>query len=477
MRRWTHASIGGRGTPAGKRASRDGEVPESDGDFREPEGGQLSVSPFCKAVAATERQDVEVSNHCSARTRAAVERLYRDGGRTRLVAGFFARHTEQDPDSIAELFDRSAARALEGACHVEHPAGVHRWIERDMEFALRKELERRRVARRAWKRAGNALPRPSDLPGPEAGLSQEGNAELAARLLADAKLTPRDRNIIQLVWAQRQRRAAVAGALGVSERVVKKTIEKAGSRLESTLIASCGGGCGAAEQDLVRRHAFNYRTLTDVEHAQAIEHLQSCGDCARLFSRLGEVRLGVASLTPLPLTTRPRVAERVAERFNGAVDWTRDQLTTGYHRAYELSVSPPPFRPGAALASVGACAVAAGGGYCIEQALPPIQALNRPAAERSQSEPEPVKEETQPEAQAPPSALPAPPQLPATPSPSPEPAPQPEPRPPAPAPAPPPAQEAPAPAAPQEDFGIERAQPSAPPQPSPAPSGGGGEFL
>lgn len=475
MGRWIHASTGGRGTSAGKRASTDGEASVLREDFGEGEGGQLSVSSFYRAVAATDRHDLTAPRPCSARTRATVERFYRDGWRNTIIGQVAAQHPDEALDLIADLFDRSVERALQGLCPVDRPTQVHRWIERDMNFALGNELERRRAARRSGRKLVNGLPRPGELPGPETEVSQRENAELAAQLLSEAKLTPRDRNIVQLVWGQRLKRASVAGTLGVSERVVKRTIEKAGPRLESTLVKSCGGGCGSAQESLVRRHAFNHPTVSEVEREQALAHLQACPDCARLFSRLDEIRLGVAALTPVPVAA-PGVGERVADRFGGLIDSTRDQATSAYHRAYELSASPPPFRPGAAMASVGACVVAAGGGYCIQQAIPPIPALKEPVdAAEPKDQPANAPEEENPAA-APPVESPAPPQLPTEPAP-PTPPPAPQAATPEAPPAPPPSQEAPAPAAPQEDFGIERSQPSEPAQPSPAPSGGGGEFL
>jgi len=71
-------------------------------NFLDLEGGQFSGSPFCRAVGATDTHDFGAAGYCSLRTRAAIEKLYRDGGREQVARLFCGRHPEQDADFVAE---------------------------------------------------------------------------------------------------------------------------------------------------------------------------------------------------------------------------------------------------------------------------------------------------------------------------------------------------------------------------------------
>jgi RNA polymerase sigma factor (sigma-70 family) len=437
-------------------------------------------------VGAREVQQPAQEQRCSPRTRAAVEQLYRDGNRDALVGELRSRVSQAEAE---DLIQRSIERALSGRCRAEHVGGVHAWVRQDAQFALSHLLDRRRVAREKLVRERNALPRPDEIPGPEAEMLREGNAELAAKLVEEAGLSPLDQNIVRLYWGERLPRKLVAGELGIAEGTLKKRLARAGTAFEALLVKRCGGGCGGEGQRDVVAYAFQHRRMPEGTLARAVEHMKDCERCERLFSRLEQVRLAVAALTPVPLGMPGAASPSTGlpERLGEGLAWAREQMTTLSMRVHEIAMAPPPVKPGATLASIGVCAVAAGGSYCLEGTVAPLRALSPPAHEQLQSKkPDKPRRASQ--------AVPAgnlqygsPPPVAAQPAPSPvpdpSPAPDPDPEPASPEstqpqPQPAPAQEfdfeqsAPAPSSPSSSSAP--SQPKPQPQPSPAPSSGGG---
>ncbi len=436
-------------------------------------------------MGAREAQQAAQEQRCSPRTRAAVEQLFRDGNRDALVGELRSRVSQAEAE---DLIQRSIERALSGRCRAEHVGGVHAWVRQDAQFALSHLLDRRRVAREKLVRERNALPRPDEIPGPEAEMLREGNAELAAKLVEEAGLSPLDQSIVRLYWGERLPRKLVAGELGIAEGTLKKRLARAGTAFEALLVKRCGGGCGGDGQHDVVAYAFQHRRMPEGTLERAVKHMKDCERCERLFSRLEQVRLAVAALTPVPLGVpgaAPGPSAGLPERLGEGLAWAREQMTNLSMRVHEIAMAPPPVKPGATLASIGVCAVAAGGSYCLEGTVAPLRALSPPAHEQLQSK-KPDKPRRASHA-VPAGNLqygsPPPVAVQPAPTPAPDPSPAPDPNPNSEQASPESTQSQPQPA-PAQEFDFEQSAPapspssssSAPsqPQPSPAPSSGGG---
>lgn len=421
-------------------------------------------------MGAREAQHLAEEQRCSLRTRAAVEQLFRDGNRDALVGELRSRVSQVEAE---DLIQRSIERALSGRCRAEHVGGVHAWVRQDAQFALSHLLDRRRVAREKLVRERNALPRPDEIPGPEAEMLRENNAELAAKLVEEAGLSPLDQSIVRLYWGERLPRKLVAGELGIAEGTLKKRLARAGSAFEALLVKRCGGGCGGEGQQDVVAYAFQHRRMPEGTLARAVEHMKDCAPCARLFSRLEQVRLGVAAMAPVPIAAGPDAVGSpgggLTERLGEGIAWTREQITTLSMRVHEIAISPPPVKPGAALASISVCAVAAGGSYCLEEAVQPLRALSPPAHVQLQGK-KPSKPPRDPRAvpagdtqAGSPPVLQQPQPTPQRPEPAPAPTPDPVPA------SPPPAEPQPR-SAPSQEFDFEQSAPTPAPSPAPAPA-------
>ncbi|MEA2497570.1 MAG: Sigma-70, region 4 [Thermoleophilaceae bacterium] len=428
-------------------------------------------SSFRQAVETIVGVDgVAAPTRCSARTRTAVERLFREGNREALV-GELCTHVSRA--EAEDLFQRSVERVLSGRCRAEHVGGVHAWVRQDAKFALSHLLDQRRMAERKLRLQGAALPRQDELPEPDEDLARAGNVELARRLVQEAHLSDIDQKLVRLYWGERLPRKEVANELGLPEGTVKKRLARAGATFESVLIKRCGGGCGSPEEEYVRAYAFQHRG--NVQQL-AVDHMETCEACSRLFGRLEQVRLAVASLAPLPAAKLDRL-----DQLHRAALHVKEQLVDRYVRTMDLAPLSGA-RTGAGAALITGCLAAAGGAtYCVEQDVDLIGGVRRviAAARHEPSRPAPHAKAAQvaPAPMAPivpaPVQTPAPVVAPPTPAPTqkPEPAPQP----------------APVPQEEYEPMAVAASAPSAPPRAQPttsstpsrpvrAPTGGPGEF-
>ncbi len=408
--------------------------------------GQISRSPFCEAVAIPSSQLLEQDSEaptrapeaparppkCSARTRAAVEQLFRDGNRDALVGELRSRVSQAEAE---DLIQRSIERVLSGRCRAEHVGGVHAWVRQDAQFALSHLFDRRRVAREKLVCEGNALPRPNEIPGVESRLAQQENAELATHLVEEAGLSPLDQNIVRLYWGERLPRKRIANELGIAEGTLKKRLARAGTAFEALLVKRCGGGCGEDPERLVCAYAFQHRTQTGHDRALALRHIGECESCARLFDKLEQVRLGTAALVPAPapvveqadpgaighlLAGTGKVLGRLRQDLTETVGSLRHYVESGTSQAkqqasvaYYRMADPTPLstlRPGSAAVLIGGCiAAASGGAYCVEQGIDPIRGLAGVVApQREVASPSPTPVSDPPAVVTPPaSSLPA----------------------------------------------------------------------
>ncbi len=443
--------------------------------FGVAEGGQMGSDRVLSCRDTMEAAHTPRPDDRTERINSALEEITRNGALGQLLGQARACWHQFEPAVIEDALQDSIARAYTG-CRAERGAeSLYRWLEQDLlGFALPKLARTAGRAERATLRLAGREPTPDQVAPIEDAIVQDTNTELVDDLLRS--FSPRDQHILRLAWGEGEERGAIAGTLGVSSRIVKRTLERAGGRLQRELCNQIGGGCGEEDEERVRAYAFRPRSVgvQDPAQARALVHLHSCQACAGFYDRLEQVRMAALALTPTPAATKPGVVERGTDRIAGATEWARDQVAAAYTRVHELAAAPPPVRPGAMLASLGVCAVAAGGSYCAEQFVPPLGALDQPAEERPEKKPERAED---PKPVDPPAVVttpaPEPRSAPPTPPPPPEPAaPAAAPAPPAPS----PAQAVPSPPAPQRDFEFEQSSPPAPAAPAPAPTQGGGEF-
>jgi RNA polymerase sigma factor (sigma-70 family) len=389
------------------------------------------------------------------------------------------RHPHCSADEIAEAYQEAYLRALR-ACPVEDEAAIYAWLRRTMDNLL---VDRMRLLSHEAPVSDTAsvFVRASDTSAdPEQELERtEERRELVALFeLVSEELAPRQRAVLGR-YVRGVRRRQIARELGVSERVVKRDLERILERARALLLERSGGGCGKGN-GAVLRYAFGLASGSEADRAHV--HLASCPSCQSLLERLGSWREAAAAAVPVPaagqadlgpveravhgladLATgmKQHIAGPAASLRQQASDGAiqlKQQATASYYRA----VDPTPLsgvRPGAALAAIGTC-LAVGGGtatYCAQNDVNPFEGMA--GLVQSQSEAEGKREsppQKQPERQQPPDP-------PAVPTVAQQPQAPPEPSPPTPAPQEPPPQQ---PAVQQPAV----QQPAEPPPPPPEPT-------
>jgi DNA-directed RNA polymerase specialized sigma24 family protein len=239
----------------------------------------------------------------------------------------------------------------------------------------------------------------------------------------------------------------IAQRLRISKRRVKRLKEKAYGRARASLVEAAGGGCGLGERP-VSRLAFGM--ADELEHGQALDHLQRCPHCLTFYRRLEAFHDRIAGLLPVPVTAQaePGLVERALDKSTGVLGQAKQQLAelagqakqqtaAGYTRAVEYTPLAS-VRPGAAATAIAGClAIGSGAGYCLERDINPVGGLVDAIHQAAPDKPRAVSQqwlERRPAHEQPPD----PPQVPAAP-PSAEPVAVPEPQP-APTPVAPPTQ-------------------------------------
>lgn len=416
------------------------------------------------------------------------------------------RSDDEIEDAIQHAFERSYAR-----CDSESERKVYSWLWRT---ADRRLCDRGRELAREVPAAAdsNVWLRAVEERGPQETLEEadeERNLVALFQQLA-GELPPRQRSVLALHARGRERRA-LAEDLGVSERIVKRSLEHIHARARELVSDRCGSGCEQGTQGVCRL-AFGLAAGSEARRAQL--HLMSCPTCQAFHERLAWWREAAAGVVPVPVTHEldPTLAERTLGRLADAALGVKQQLfdtgssirqhasdgaasvKTQAAATYYRGSDPTPLaavRPGPVAAVIVSCLTVAGGGaYCVDQGIDPIRVLAGAGGQEEQRPAPPPQDEpalAAPEQGLPPAATPPPAVQPA-----------PAPAPPAPPPTPPPASPVPEPAAPPPPAPPDEFDPAssaaagipqptsgassspapepAPVGPAPAPSGGGGEF-
>ena len=434
-------------------------------------------------------------------TRALLEAIA--GGRRaeQLRATVAAWNRGASREEIDEAFQEACARAARW-CTGQTMGEVYVWLRTTTHRQVGEMRERGKyeipvdVAHAAFASTESSLASPV-----EVLIEREDRAEIDRLTLALLdRLAERERQIAVL-HSHGLARAEIAEHLGVTPRVVKRSVEAILATGRDQLVRLVGFGCPDGHE-LVARYAFGLAAGREGRRAQL--HLLGCARCGTMYERLDGWRERVAALLPVPpvVEAHADIAERVVQagadalssgqppapaglrrHFTDAVAHAREQATSAYYR----SVDPTPLvgaRPGAVAAVVASC-LAVGGGttyYCVERGADPFAALaGLTRTEEREAKPKPHR------VRARAAQTPTPPAVtPTVTAPTPTPTPTPTPQQPAQQPqatttpaAPPPAPEDEyEPTSPVVTSGATsgRAASSQPREPAPAPAGGPGEF-
>lgn len=370
-------------------------------------------------------------------------------------------HPQCSHHEIDDAIQTACNYAAGGGCDRADEGGVYTWLRITAHRWLQRELESRREL--PFDPASNIL-------NGDAGASSAEDEAIELEHLRDgqllverviAALSDRQRAILALHLAGHNR-PQIARQLGLTDRTVKRQLERIMATARTELGQLAGGGCQDGEPLIVRLACG----LAD--NAQAIRarvHLASCDRCADLSRSLEGWREKAGALLPLPATetARPGIVERAIQGAadglarakqqladtatalrNGAADGgaqLKQQAGATYYRALD----PTPLagvRPGAAATVIAGClAIGGGATYCAQQGLDPLDAatgLIAPDTDRDRPKPNPRPADKPPpiETVAAPPPAPAPDPEPA-PAPAPAPEPEPTPQPISPTPAPP----------------------------------------
>ena len=351
----------------------------------------------------------------AARTRALLEEIA--GGRrgAQIRAQVAATNRGATQEQVEEAFQEACLKASRG-CHGQSIGEVYVWLRSTTTTTLRDMRDR-------VKREVLVDEPPVDAPsldpalGPadEVLIRVEEQAEIDELSVAILERLPERERHIAVLHSHGLARNEIAGRMGVTPRIVKRSVEEILATGRQQLTRLVGYGC-ADGHDLVSRHAFGLGSTAEARRAQL--HLTKCDRCGSMFERLDHWRERVAALVPIPpaVEVHGDAIERVVHagtdavsagppaggqaagsrgHLSEAIGQAREYGTSAYYRV----IDPTPLagiRPGAVAAAVAGC-IAVGGGatYCVEQNTDPLAVLS--ALGRTEQRAEKPKAKKRPE--------------------------------------------------------------------------------
>jgi RNA polymerase sigma factor (sigma-70 family) len=413
-----------------------------------------------------------------------LERIVAGEQGAKLRSQVAAWHRGATSEQVEEAFQEACARAYR-ACRGETEGEVFTWLRTTTHRHLGRMQQRAR--REIPVDAPDAVfdETRRSLRSPEEQLiDRENQAEIERMIRAVLTRLSDRQSQIAVLHSHGMRRLQIAAHLGVTERSVKRALERIMAVGRKELVRLAGPGCESGE-GLVARFAFG---LASTEEAtQARVHLASCSRCRVLYERLDLLREKVAVLIPVPAMTYDhgfvdRWLHAAADVLSGVKRHATEsavQLKQYVSGGYDYPVIDPTalagVRPGAAAAAVAGClAIGGGATYCVQQGVDPIAGLGAITGPDRHQKVRSLQRARLPRAPTPPVVAPT--------VPRPTPTPTPAVRQPAVQPATATTQTPPPPAAVEEfdPVGAEGAsveqQPSPSTEPAAAPAAGGSEF-
>jgi RNA polymerase sigma factor (sigma-70 family) len=322
-------------------------------------------------------------------------------------------HPERSSEEVEDAIQTACKRFLEHA-EMRGPGEVYIWIRTTAHRALNRETAhhaRELAVDPVEDRVASIV---ADEPGPaEELISSEDDADLA-RLVEEVStsLPERGRAVLALHGAGHSR-PEIADRLGVSERIVKRHLEEIMDEARAVVARLSGGGCSFGEPLVLR---FTCGLSTSVEAAQARDHLSHCSRCQVFCERLIAWREKAGTTLPAPAAegASPGVLDRVVQKATDGLASVKQQIfdsgaqlkqqaTTTYARAVEVTPTFAGARPGTTLAMVGTCvAIGGGGAYCVEKGMvDPIGAARGLIASEAEKESDPASPPPESESSAP----------------------------------------------------------------------------
>ncbi|MBJ7329183.1 MAG: hypothetical protein JHC95_04745 [Solirubrobacteraceae bacterium] len=324
----------------------------------------------------------------SDRTRELLEEIAGGQRALQLRAQVAAANRGSTPEQVEEAFQEACLRATRG-CRGQTMGEVYVWLRKTTGTLLRDARERLKREVLIDQSATEFLVEDAAATRPdEEIIRREEHAELDAltRTILD-RLCERERTIA-ILHSHGYPRKEIAQRLGLTPRVVKRSVEEVLATGRSQLAKFTGYGCADGHQ-LVSRYAFGLVAGSEARKAQL--HLATCERCGAMYERLDVWRERVAVLLPVPpvaveqhdaigrLVQSGADALAASDQPSGVrrqvADTTahiREHLTSAYIRVTD----PSPLagvRPGAmAAAVVGCIAVGSGATYCVQQNAPSL---------------------------------------------------------------------------------------------------------
>jgi RNA polymerase sigma factor (sigma-70 family) len=300
-------------------------------------------------------------------------------------------------EQVEEAFQEACIRAAR-SCTGQTIGEVYVWLRTtthhelgDMRDRVKQEILVDDISHAAFESTDAALASPA-----EVLIESEDRAEIDRLTLAVLdRLADRERQIAVL-HSHGLARKDIAEHLGVTPRLVKRSVEEILATGRDQLVRLVGFGC-ANGHELVTRYAFGLAAKREARRAQL--HLTTCARCGAMYERLDVWRERVAVLLPVPppVEAHAHIVERVVHagtdvlssgqapaagspsglrrHVADAAEHLREQAAASYYR----TVDPTPLagmRPGAVAAAVAGClAVGGGATYCVQQGADPITAF------------------------------------------------------------------------------------------------------
>lgn len=383
-------------------------------------------------------------------TEAQLRRIVGGDLGRRLRAEIALWHPEFTVDEIDDAIQTACNYAAEGGIDGVAEGEVYTWLRITAHRWLKRELANRRelpvapdaAVLDAHRQAPSAEQRAIELEDLRDG------TVLVERVVT--KLNARQRTILALHLAGHNR-PRIASELGMTDRTVKRQLERIMANARDELGQLAGGGCEDGET-LVMRLACGIADAAQATQAKA--HVAHCGRCADFSRALDTWREKAAAILPLPATetatpglvertlhgaadglarAKQQLADTAIALRQGATDGgaqLKQQAASAYYRV----VDPTPLagvRPGAAATVIVGCLAIGGGAatYCATEDFDPFGAgigLIKPAPDRDQpadKDPPATNKPDLAETVAAPAPAPGPESAPAEPAPDPAPEP------------------------------------------------------
>lgn len=260
-----------------------------------------------------------------------------------------------------------------------------------------------------WQQGVDALADPT-APLPEEQIESREEAWLLSELLDE--LTPLQRRIIKLRWGCGVPRRDAAALVGISERSLRREVEKAEPVIAKNVeLVRAGRWCEPKKSLVV---AYCLGLLGPGRAAKARKHLEHCAACRDVANAMHGRLKGLAAVLPLPTfiatSSSHGIVARAAELGDSVRSGLADLATGVKHNSLALFTRTPAGDTaasqvavggglrgsGSAIAALTACVVAGGGAtYCAVEGVPSavrdvaeIEQTQRPQHEKSPTTPE-----------------------------------------------------------------------------------------